>query len=214
MRQSWGEHVPVDKRILLLYGGGSIKKNGVYDQVKKALGSRSVKEFAGIEPNPRYETCMKALTALRAVGCGFPSPQAAARWPAGDPWDILTKGAAVPSAMPWGGVLTLPATGSEMNANSVISRDSTREKLVQMGERVWDVHAGTAEERARRAIDSTERFFRSLGVGTTLEDYGIPAEACDIVGTRLEKRGGAKMGEKGVIGPREVREILRLRVGN
>jgi NADP-dependent alcohol dehydrogenase len=186
-----GEHVPVDKRILLLYGGGSIKKNGVYDQVKKALGSRSVKEFAGIEPNPRYETCMKALTALRAVGCGFPSPQAAARWPAGDPWDILTKGAAVPSAMPWGGVLTLPATGSEMNANSVISRDSTREKLVQMGERVWDVHAGT-----------------------TLEDYGIPAEACDIVGTRLEKRGGAKMGEKGVIGPREVREILRLRVGN
>jgi NADP-dependent alcohol dehydrogenase len=364
------ELVPAHGKILLVYGGGSIKKNGVYDQVKRALGSRTVKEFGGIEPNPRYETCMKAVAAVKAGGCDFllaagggsvfdacKFVAAATRWPSGDPWDILAKGAEVTSAMPWGGVLTLPATGSEMNANSVISRDSTREKLafgahavrplfsildpettysldarqsangvvdafvhvaeqyltyparaplqdrqaeavlltlvevgpavlssprdydaratimwcatnglngligcgvpqdwathgigheltalygidhaqslavvlpgvllheivpkreklVQLCERVFCIRTGGPDERARAAIDATECFFRSLGVGTTLKDYGISAEACDIVASRLEKRGDTRLGEHGAIGPREVREILRLRAGS
>jgi NADP-dependent alcohol dehydrogenase len=361
--------LPRDRKIMVLYGGGSIKRNGVYDQVRSALGARPVVEFGGIEPNPRYETCMKAVSALRAGGARFllavgggsvfdacKLVAAAALWKSGDPWDILAKGVPVREAMPWGGVLTLPATGSEMNANSVISRDSTkeklafaadavrpvfsildpettytldarqtangvvdafvhvaeqyltypaaaplqdrqaeavlltlveygpkvlaaprdydlraaimwcatnalngligcgvpgdwathsigheltalygidhaqslavvlpgvlsnqlarkREKIVQMGERVFGIAKGDADARARAAIEATERFFRSLGVGTTLKDYRIPAEACDLVATRLETRGTTKLGEHGAIGPREVSEILRLRAG-
>ncbi len=134
--------VPADTTVMLIYGGGSIKKNGVYDQVKAALGTRRVSEFAGIEPNPLYETCMKAVEVVKRDKIGFLLSvgggsvldatkfiAAAARHGAGDPWDILAKGAEVTSAVPLGAVLTLPATGSEMNTNSVISRASLGEKL-------------------------------------------------------------------------------------
>ena len=59
------ELVPVDKKVLMIYGGGSIKKNGVYDQVKKALINHTLVEFAGIEPNPLYQTCMKAVDVIK-----------------------------------------------------------------------------------------------------------------------------------------------------
>ncbi|HML76706.1 MAG TPA: iron-containing alcohol dehydrogenase [Anaerohalosphaeraceae bacterium] len=131
------------KTILFLYGGGSIKKNGVYEQVKAALKGRKVIEFAGIEPNPRYETCMKAVELARkekvdfllSVGGGSVLDgtkfiAGAIPFTGGDPWQILTSGGgALQSALPIGAVLTLPATGSEMNCFSVISRDSTQEKL-------------------------------------------------------------------------------------
>jgi len=133
--------VPQGDRVLFAYGGGSIKKNGVYDQVRAALEGREVLEFAGIEPNPRYETCMKAVDLCRREGVGFllavggGSVLDAVKFIAaavpfqGEPWDILAKHARVEAALPLGSVLTLPATGSEMNGNSVISRDETREKL-------------------------------------------------------------------------------------
>jgi len=133
--------VPQGDRVLFAYGGGSIKKNGVYDQVRAALEGRAVLEFAGIEPNPRYETCMKAVDLCRREGVGFllavggGSVLDAVKFIAaavpfqGEPWDILAKHAKVEAALPLGSVLTLPATGSEMNGNSVISRDETREKL-------------------------------------------------------------------------------------
>lgn len=131
------------RTILFLYGGGSIKKNGVYEQVKAALKGRKVIEFAGIEPNPRYETCMKAVELARkekvdfllSVGGGSVLDgtkfiAGAIPFIGGDPWQILTSGGgALQSALPIGAVLTLPATGSEMNCFSVISRDSTQEKL-------------------------------------------------------------------------------------
>jgi len=131
------------RTILFLYGGGSIKKNGVYEQVKAALKGRKVIEFAGIEPNPRYETCMKAVELARkekvdfllSVGGGSVLDgtkfiAGAIPFTGGDPWQILTSGGgALQSALPIGAVLTLPATGSEMNCFSVISRDSTQEKL-------------------------------------------------------------------------------------
>ncbi|MBN2511937.1 MAG: iron-containing alcohol dehydrogenase [Sedimentisphaerales bacterium] len=131
------------RTILLLYGGGSIKKNGVYEQVQAALKGRKVIEFAGIEPNPRYETCMKAVELARkekvdfllSVGGGSVLDgtkfiAGAIPFTGGDPWQILTSGGgALQSALPIGAVLTLPATGSEMNCFSVISRDSTQEKL-------------------------------------------------------------------------------------
>lgn len=128
--------------ILLTYGGGSIMKNGVYEQVKKALNGFNVKEFGGIEVNPHYETCMKAVEVVKnekidfllSVGGGSVLDAtkfiaAAVYHKKGDPWDILAKGTPVENAIPIGAVLTLPATGSEMNGNSVISRISTTEKL-------------------------------------------------------------------------------------
>lgn len=136
--------VPTDVPVLLVYGGGSIKRNGVYDQVKKALGpQRRVLEFGGIEPNPLHETCMKAVDLVRAEKVGFLLAvgggsvldaskyiAAAACYAGGDPWEILTTcGAVVKGALPLGTVLTLPATGSESNGNSVISRRATQEKL-------------------------------------------------------------------------------------
>lgn len=135
------EAVPRDGTTLLLYGGGSIKRNGVYDQVRAALGDRAVLEFGGIEPNPTYETLMKAVelarrehvTFLLAVGGGSVldgTKFVAAAIPfEGEPWDLLARGAKPKSAVPLGDVLTLPATGSEMNAYAVISRTSTRQKL-------------------------------------------------------------------------------------
>jgi len=133
--------VPAEARILLTMGGGSVKKNGVLDQVRRALQGWTVVEFEGIEPNPRYETLMKAVELARresvdfllAVGGGSVLDgtkfiAAALRHEGKDPWDLL-KGSPILSALPVGCVLTLPATGSEMNGNAVISRDSTREKL-------------------------------------------------------------------------------------
>jgi len=139
---SLADLLPRDARIMLVYGGGSIKKNGVYDQVAKALEGRKFSEFGGIGPNPLYEKCMEAVKKVKdgkidflmAVGGGSVIDAvkfiAAAACYDGEAWDILGKpDIMLTSAIPFGCVLTLPATGSEMNANSVISRESTKEKL-------------------------------------------------------------------------------------
>ena len=135
-------HIPQDANVLLIYGGGSIKKNGTYDQVIKALGSRTVTEFSGIEANPSYETCMKAVrllkeknsTYLLAVGGGSVIDAtkfitAAACYEGDDPWDLLKNQEPFVRALPFASVLTLSATGSEMNNGSVITRKSTKSKL-------------------------------------------------------------------------------------
>ncbi|MBU2180376.1 MAG: iron-containing alcohol dehydrogenase [Gammaproteobacteria bacterium] len=133
--------VPAGSKVLLTYGGGSIKNNGVYQQVMQALSGFEVVEFSGIEPNPSFETLLKAveivktqqITYLLPVGGGSVVDGtkfiAAAALFAGDPWDILAKKAPVTKAMPLGCVLTLPATGTESNGNSVVTRYSTQEKL-------------------------------------------------------------------------------------
>jgi NADP-dependent alcohol dehydrogenase len=135
--------IPANSTVLITYGGGSIFKNGVYDQVKKALQGFKTLEFGGIEANPRYETLMKAVEIARnenvdfllAVGGGSVldgTKFIAAAIPfEGDPWKILTGGkeAIVDKAVTLGAVLTLPATGSEMNSGAVISREETKEKL-------------------------------------------------------------------------------------
>jgi NADP-dependent alcohol dehydrogenase len=357
--------IPAGRRILMTYGGGSIKKNGVYEQVLRALDGRSVVEFGGIEPNPLYETLMKAVALARETGSDFllavgggsvldgtKFVAAAIPYDAGDPWDILDKEAPVRRAVPMGTVLTLPATGSEMNSVGVISRASTREKLpfgsphtfpvfsildpettaslparqvsngivdayahvleqyltypaggavqdrhaegilltlieegpktlrdpadyearanlvwcatlalnnligcgvpsdwathmigheltalygidhaqslavvypallkhrqrhkwqklLQYGERVWGLRAGDEELRVSAAIDLTARFFRSVGVPTTLMEYGIGPEAAGAVAGRLAKRGKV-YGERQDIGPAEIEAILSL----
>jgi NADP-dependent alcohol dehydrogenase len=133
--------VPVGARLLVTYGRGSIKRNGVYDQVVANLEGHTVSEFSGIEPNPAYETLMKAVEVVKRQGIDFLLAvgggsvldgtkfiAAAARFE-GEPWDIVAKNAPVNGAVPLGAVLTLPATGSEMNCGAVVSRAGTQEKF-------------------------------------------------------------------------------------
>ena len=147
---SLAKHIPSSARVLMLYGGGSIKANGTYDEVKAALAGRSVLEFSGIEPNPRYETLMQAVALARreqvdfllAVGGGSVVDGtkfvAAAAVYDGEPWDILQLGGkVVKAALPFGAVLTLPATGSEMNSASVITREATQQKRAFMSPHVF-----------------------------------------------------------------------------
>lgn len=141
------KEIPKTEKILMLYGGGSIKQNGVYDQVKAALEGFEWEEFGGIPANPEYEVLMDALklikdkgiTYMLAVGGGSVIDgvkflSAAAHYD-GEPWDILAKGIRTEEGkgLPFGSVLTLPATGSEMNSGSVISRRATQEKRAMGG---------------------------------------------------------------------------------
>ena len=142
--------VPADARVLVLFGGNSARENGTLAEVTTALGARHVQEFGGIEPNPSYETLMEAVERVRqdkldfllAVGGGSiidgtKFVAAAVDYP-DDPWQILvTHGQHVTAALPFGSVLTLPATGSEMNANSVITRRETHDKLAFMSPHVY-----------------------------------------------------------------------------
>jgi len=360
------KHIPSGSRILMTYGGGSIKLNGVYDQVRTALAKFTLYEFGGIEANPRYETCMRALELVRsekidfllAVGGGSVLDGTkfialASRYTASaDPWDFMSgKQSGPKDALPVASVLTLPATGSEMNGNLVISRDSTQEKfgfgsslayprfsvldpettytlptrqvangivdtfvhvmeqyltypvhaplqdrqaesilitlieegpralaeprnydvratlmwcatqalngnisrgvpedwtthgigheltalygidhaqtlavvlpglwdnqfaqkmekLAQYGRRVWAL-AGNDSDIARAAITKTEEFFRSVGVGTRLSDYGVDSkDAATRIAARFAERGLKGMGEHGSVGVEEIRAIL------
>lgn len=131
--------IPTNAKVLVVYGGGSIKNNGVYEQVVSALTEHTWFEFSGIEPNPSYETLMKAqdviqknsIDYLLAVGGGSVIDgakfiAAAALFEGDEPWDILAKQKPVKQALPIGAVLTLPATGSESNGNSVVTRNGNK----------------------------------------------------------------------------------------
>ncbi|MEN2445604.1 iron-containing alcohol dehydrogenase [Bacillus aerius] len=132
------------KRVLLVYGGGSIKKNGLYDKVISALNEAEadVFELSGVEPNPRLTTVQKGIDIcqnenidfLLAVGGGSvidcTKAIAAGAEYDGDVWDIISKKTTAQKALPFGTVLTLAATGSEMNPDSVITNWETNEKYV------------------------------------------------------------------------------------
>ncbi len=131
--------IPAGSRLLVLYGGGSIKKNGVYDQLTQALAGRDWQEFSGIGANPHYDQLMEAVALVKreridfllAVGGGSVVDgtkfvAAAACFEGGDPWEILLHKAPVKAALPLGCVLTLPATGSESNPAAVVSRGEAK----------------------------------------------------------------------------------------
>ena len=358
------ELIPAGSKVILIYGGGSIFKNGVYDRIKVALKGFDITEFGGIEPNPTYETSMKAVEIIKnknidyilAAGGGSVIDAtkfiaAAALYKDGDPWKILSESAEVTEAIPFGCILTLPATGTEMNKNSVISRISTTEKmafsvtpvfprfsillpdaagtlpqkqvangivdafvhvteqyltypvnapiqdrfaeaimitlieeapkvysnpadyeamsnlmwsatmalngiiscgvpgdwsvhtigheltafhnidhartlaivlpglwktlkeekkgkLLQYGERVWGIKSGTEEERVNAAIDKTEKFFQSLGIGTRLSDYGVKKETIDRIIKRFEERKWLSMGDRNLTTLETTRKAL------
>ncbi len=133
------ELIPAGSRLLVLYGGGSIKQNGVYDQLTQALAGREWLEFPGIGANPQYDQLMEAVDLVKreridfllAVGGGSVVDgskfvAAAARFKGDDPWEILLHKAPVKAALPLGCVLTLPATGSESNPAAVVSRGEAK----------------------------------------------------------------------------------------
>jgi len=129
------------KKILFTYGCGSIKKNGIYDRVIKQLKNFDFIEFGGIQPNPLYEHLIKGIEIVKTEGIDFILAVgggsvidgskfiAAGACIDKDPWEILTGEVAVERAIPLGDILTLPATGTEMNGNAVISKETTKEKL-------------------------------------------------------------------------------------
>lgn len=139
------ELIPAEVNLMITYGGGSVTRNGIYDQVKTALKGRKFIEFWGIEPNPRVETLRKAIEVgkseninyLLAVGGGsvLDGTKLVAAGIASDEdaWDIVLKGVAE-RQIPFASVLTVPATGSEMNGGAVISRAETREKFAFGGD--------------------------------------------------------------------------------
>ena len=142
--------VPADAKVLILFGGESARRTGTLGEVEAALGNRQVQLFGGIEPNPSFETLMEAVTVVQrdgidyllAVGGGSVIDGtkfvAAASVFDGDAWDILLKGGTnIHRALPFGSVLTLPATGSEMNKGAVVTRKSLQAKLPFHSEHVF-----------------------------------------------------------------------------
>ncbi len=133
--------IPQNAKVLMVYGGGSIFKNGIYDKVKSALQDFEVLEFGGVEANPYYETLIKPVEIIKnekidfvlAVGGGSVIDGVkfivSAAVYSGDPLDIFYRKHRPVQALPFGTVLTLPATGSEMNSGSVVSRKETQEKM-------------------------------------------------------------------------------------
>lgn len=362
------KEVPAGARVLMTYGGGSIKKNGVYEQVLEALRDHTVVEFGGIEPNPHYETLMKAVELgkeqnidfILSVGGGSVLDgtkfiAAAMKFEEGDPWKLLSEKAVykAKAAVPFGAVLTLPATGSEMNSGSVVTRaetreklsfgspytfpkfsvldpetcytlpprqisngiadafthvmeqymtypvnaplqdriaegvlltlieegpkvlqnprdydamgnfmwsatmalnglistgvptdwathmigheltalhgidhartlavvlpsllrykrESKREKLLQYGERIWNITEGSEEERIEAAIEATRRFYESLEIPTRLQDYDVDRETITAIVDRFHKRGVKNLGERADIQPEDVERILEM----
>ncbi|WP_347159140.1 iron-containing alcohol dehydrogenase [Pontibacter chitinilyticus] len=360
------KEIPADARVMMTYGGGSIKQNGVYEQVMEALQGHTVFEFQGIEPNPRYETLMQAVGIAKreqidfilAVGGGSVIDgtkfiAAAALYEGLNPWDLLSKGIKPTQAIPFGAVLTLPATGSEMNSGAVITREETKEKfsfgspftfpkfsvldpettftlplrqisngvvdafthvleqyltypvnsplqdrmaeailltlkeegpkaldnpqdydtmanimwaatmalngvirvgvptdwathyiaheltalhgidhartlaivlpsllrykqetkkekLLQYGERIWDVTVGTDDEKIEATIQATLSFFESLDIPTRLQDYEVEQDTIQMIVQRFKERGVKNLGERSDIQIEDVEKILTL----
>lgn len=144
--------IPQGAKVMMLYGGGSIKANGIYEQVTKALEGFEVVEFSGIPANPEYDILLEALRIIKAekidfmlaVGGGSVTDgvkflSAAALFEGAEPWDILKNSIRTFKGLPFGTVLTIPATGSEMNSGAVITRKTTQEKLSMGGPGLFPV---------------------------------------------------------------------------
>lgn len=144
--------IPAEAKVIMLFGGGSIKRNGIYEQVTKALEGFEVVEFGGIPANPEYSVLMEALDVIKAEGITFMLAvgggsvidgvkflSAAALYKGDEPWEILTERIPTLEGLPFGTVLTLPATGSEMNSGAVITRAETKQKLTMGGAGLFPV---------------------------------------------------------------------------
>lgn len=143
--------IPADAKVMITYGGGSIFKNGIYDQVKLALKDHSVVEFGGIEPNPEFRTLLRCVVECKSRGVDFLLAVgggsvidgtkfiATALKFEGDPWNFMLNPSLAVDAIPMASVLTLPATGSEMNNGAVISRRERNEKFAFKNPKTYPV---------------------------------------------------------------------------
>jgi NADP-dependent alcohol dehydrogenase len=230
--------IPKDAKVLLVYGGGSIKNNGVYQQVTSALENHTWFEFSGIEPNPSYDTLMKAQSIIQAekidyllavgggsVVDGAKFIAAAALFEGDDPWDILADNQPVTKALPIGTVLTLPATGTESNGNSVVTRDGNKlafsSPLVcplfavldpsvtlslsdrQVGNGVVDAFVHTIEQYLTYSVNGKVQDRFSEGLLQTLVEEGpkvLAAETKDDLEIRANVMWSATMALNGLIG--------------
>lgn len=189
------KEIPADAKVLMLYGGGSIKTNGIYDQVKTALSSYEVIEFGGIPANPEYDVLLRALKVIKdenitfmlAVGGGSVIDgtkflSAAALFDGDTPWDLLSQNIRTEQGLPFGTVLTMPATGSEMNSGAVITRKSTKEKRSMGGPGLFpmfsilDPHVVASIPKRQLANGITDAFshvleqYMTYPVGALLQD--------------------------------------------
>lgn len=134
--------IPKDNKVMIIYGGGSVKRNGTLEKVRGSLKDHTIYEFGGVEANPHYETLMQAVALVKDKGVDFllalgggsvidgTKFVAAAACYDGDAWDIVKSyGSVVKKALPVGCVLTIAATGSEMNNVAVVTRAETKDKL-------------------------------------------------------------------------------------
>lgn len=134
--------IPKNNKVMIIYGGGSVKRNGSLEKVRGSLKDHTIYEFGGIEANPHYETLMQAVALVKDKGVDFllalgggsvidgTKFVAAAACYEGDAWDIVKSyGSVVKKALPVGCVLTIAATGSEMNNVAVVTRAETKDKL-------------------------------------------------------------------------------------
>ena len=131
----------IGKKVLLTYGGGSIKKIGLYDRVKEILKDFEISELPGIQPNPKYDPsvlegvrlCKENIEVILSVGGGSvldcSKAIAAGACYDGDPWDLITYKVKAKAALPIVDILTLAATGSEYDCGGVISRTDTNDKI-------------------------------------------------------------------------------------
>ena len=183
--------VPVGAKVLLLYGGGSIKKNGVYDQVRAALDGATISEFGGIEVNPHYETILKAAAQARSAGTelilavGGGSVIDAAKFlasaitsKASDPWNDFAAARYPDKIIPVGCVLTLPATGSESNAVSVITSTGRHLKIPFANEAARPVFA-IMDPSTMKSLDQRQLANGAVDAFThVIEQYlTVPANA-------------------------------------
>ena len=236
------KEIPLNARVLVVYGGGSIKGNGVYQQVVKALTDHTWFEFSGIEPNPTYDTLMKAQEIIKAenidylLAVGGGSVVDGAKFIAAaalyegdtegnDPWDILAKQATITKALPLGAILTLPATGSESNGNSVVTRDGNKlpfaSPLVrplfavldptvtlslsdrQISNGVVDAFVHTIEQYLTYSVNGKVQDRFSEGLLQTLIEEGpkaLAAETKDDLEVRANIMWSATMALNGLIG--------------
>ncbi|MFB0979438.1 MAG: iron-containing alcohol dehydrogenase [Alteromonadaceae bacterium] len=232
------KEIPLNARVLVVYGGGSIKGNGVYQQVIDSLAEHTWFEFSGIEPNPTYNTLMKAQAIIKAekidyllavgggsVVDGAKFIAAAALFEGDEPWDILAKQYGVTKALPIGAVLTLPATGSESNGNSVVTRDGNKlpfsSPLVrplfavldpsvtfslsdrQIGNGVVDAFIHTIEQYLTYSVNGKVQDRFSEGLLQTLIEEGpkaLSAETKNDLDVRANIMWSATMALNGLIG--------------
>lgn len=232
------KEIPPGAKVLICYGGGSIKKTGLFDRIQEELKEFETGEFGGIEPNPTYETLMKAVEHIRAQGYDFLLAAgggsvidgvkfiaAAVPHSHDDPWKLVTDNRAVRKALPFGVVLTLPASGSEMNGGAVITRKATRTKLPFFGPALFPafsildpVYTYTLPEKqiANGVVDSfihvmeqyltfpagakvQDRFSEGL-LSTLIEEGPIALEDRENYDVRANIMWSASMAYNGLIG--------------